>query len=149
MKPILEVQNATSRSSKSHPTVRSETGENFATMDDLNQKPEPYLHGQKGMVVRDTVTVNASDCNSNSSYVANCKNGDSTSKTSHVDDLLSKLDVDCIKGALERKKWLNRNGDEVTAIEEPVFDSDLHLQRELERGVELKYAADKKQKVSR
>ena len=102
MKPILEVQNATSRSSQTHPTVRSETGENFATMGDLNQKPEPYLYGHKGMAVRNTVTVNASDCSSSSScVVANCKDGDSTSKTSHVDDLLSKLDVDRINGALE------------------------------------------------
>ncbi|CAO2835111.1 unnamed protein product [Amaranthus hypochondriacus] len=147
MKPTLEVQNATSRSGQSYPTVRSKTGENFATMGGLNQKPEPCLFRQKGKTVRNTVTVNASKCSSSSNIVANCKDGDSKSKTSHVDDLLSKLDVDRIKGALKRRKWRNCNGDEVTAIEEPVFDSDLLLRRELERGVEL-YAAVKKQKMS-
>lgn len=152
--PTQKVGNATSQSAQSSLTVSSDPKEIAAPMASQEQKPQIYKHGLKvtaesnQLLGKTASEYQSSDCCSGISSVIDCESVDTSSKTAHVDDALGTIDLDRLKGAFERTRRVKCVNSKAVVVAESEQDSDLFIESELEKGVELEYeAAAKRQKV--
>lgn len=155
VKPSLKVENATSQSAQSCVTIGSNS-EETALVPSLEVKSQSCKHGLKGRGDSNQLMVKgksasehqSSDCCSEISSVIDCGSVDKRPKAAHVDDALHIIDVDHLKGAFERTRRVKCAKNKVVPVAESGLDSDLFIESELEKGVELEYAAAvKRQKV--
>ncbi|KMT20726.1 hypothetical protein BVRB_1g007000 [Beta vulgaris subsp. vulgaris] len=154
---IKHTENAKSQSAQSGVTVGLDPEEEAAPVASRDQKPQPYKCELKGtaetesnqLIKKAAPEYLSSDCCSGISSVIDCESVDTSSKAARVDDELSKIDVDRLKGAFQRAKRVKcaKNIKGVAAAESKL-ESDLFIESELEKGVELEYlTAAKRQKV--
>lgn len=151
--PSLKVEKATttSQSAQSSLTVGSDLGTNPALVAGREQNSQSYKCGMKGtnqVMAKAASEYQSSDCCSGISSVIDCDSVDTSSKTANVDDALGKIDVDRLKGAFQRTRRVKFTKNKVVVAGQSELESDLFIESELEKGVELEYmAAVKRQKV--
>lgn len=158
VKTAVKVEASRSQSAQScvlsELTVGSDPKEESAQTRGRSQKPSLHQSGLNDTTknscfrVREAAEYQSSECCSGISSVMDSEGAHASSRTAYVDSALCKIDVDRLKGAFERARQVKRATAKDGPVSEIEMDSDLFIERELEKGVELEYpTALKKRKV--
>lgn len=153
MKTTVKVETSTSQSAQScvlsGSTVGSDPKKDSVPVRDRPQKPSAHQSGLNDATkTKDFLVSKPSQCQSSECCSGISEGIHASSRTAHIDDELHKIDVNRLKGAFERAKKVKRAKDKDVGLSDSEMDSDLFIERELEKGVELGYPlAVKRQRV--